>query len=108
MILCHWAPTSRRKRIERMGLMPGSLSRDRLWRPPYVCFANSPSLGWALSGGMRGNEPGEQWDLWMVHDDRLNGYEVLAFDDDPDAIKEVRVYERIYKRDLWYVGSRFS
>lgn len=108
MILYHWSPTSRRKAILRRGFVPGSWSTDRLWKPPYVCFSDSPSLAWALSGGTGRGALHESWDLWMVHSDRLEGYEELPFDDEPDRIKEYRVYHRIYKRDLWYVATRLS
>ena len=105
-LLFHWAPTSRRKGIERLGLVPGSWSRDRVWKPPYVCFSGSPSLAWALSGAIGQTEAITSWDLWQVWSDRLDGYEVLVFDDDPDEVKEFRVYHRIYKRDIWYVATR--
>ena len=42
----------------------------------------------------------------MCDTDRLDGYEVLPFDSNPERIKEYRVYHRIYKRDLWFVGTR--
>lgn len=105
VLLYHWAPIERRPSIQRRGLVPGSRSRDRLWRPPYVCFSDSPSLAWALSGGMPGNR-GTTWDLWMTDTDRLDGYEALFFDDEPERMKEARVYHRVYKRDLWHVGTR--
>jgi hypothetical protein len=105
-LLFHWSPTSRRKAITRRGLVPGSLSTDRLWRPPFVCLSDSPSLAWVLSGDTARGRLVSSWDLWCVWDDRLNGYEVLPFDDEPDRVKEYRVYQRIFKRDLWYVGTR--
>lgn len=105
LLLYHWSPTDRRKSIVRNGLLPGSRSRTFDWRPPYVCFSDSPSLAWALSAGVTGSEH-PSWDLWMVWASCLNGYEVLPFDDEPDRVKEYRVYHRIYKRDLWFVGTR--
>lgn len=107
-LLYHWAPTERRKAIKKRGLVPGSWSTDRLWRPPYVCFADSPSLAWVLSGGTARGREHSSWDLWMVWSDRLNGYEELRFDDEPGKVKEYRVYERVYKRDVWYVATRDS
>lgn len=105
-LLYHWSPTSRRNAINRRGLVPGSMSTDREWRPPYVCLSDSPSLAWALSGAVPRITSHPSWDLWTVWDDCLSGYEVLPFDDEPERIKEYRVYERIFKRDLWYVGTR--
>lgn len=105
-LLFHWSPTSRRKQILRRGLMPGSKSVDGLWKPPYVCFADSPSLAWALSGMTSRGSQVKSWDLWQMWSDVPSRMEELPFDDDPERIKEYRVYERIFKRDLWYVGTR--
>ena len=105
-LLYHWSPTVRRKQIIRRGLVPGSLSTARDWRPPYVCFADSPSLAWALSGDTERGQQIERWDLWVMWSSVVTEIEALPFDDDPEQIKEYRVYERIYKRHLWYVGSR--
>lgn len=101
----HWSPTAVRPRILHSGLLPNQWSRDRLWKPPYVCLAPSPLLGWSLSGGM-GQEPQiESWDLWEVFVGEQKGYEELK-DDRNGRVKEIRVYERIYKRNVYYLGSR--
>jgi len=50
------------------------------------------------------DEPG-MWDLWMVWSNKLEGYETLALGGDHKPT-EYRVYHRIPKRDIWYVGSR--
>jgi hypothetical protein len=99
--LFHWSPTPARASIKRRGLVPGRLSLDRLWRPPYICFADSPSLAWSLSARIHPEIP--QWDLWycwrqVVSYERLGG---RGQDHD-----EYRVYERVYKADLWFVGTR--
>ena len=102
----HWSPSERRGSIERLGLVPGRLSRNRLWRPPYVCLTDSPSLAWGLSGGMdRDADAPRSYDLWQVDLSEVSGYEVLANDVD-GSLKEVRVYERIWKRNVWYVATR--
>ena len=102
--LFHWSPSTRHRSILRRGLEPGKLSTDRLWRPPYVAYAPHPSLAWALSGRFRPEV--ESWDLWQTWTSRIEGgYETL-FDDRDNTIKEFRVYERIPKRDIWYVGTR--
>lgn len=104
--LYHWSPTSRRGQINRRGLVPGSRSVDGLWKPPYVCFADSPSLAWGLSGGMPGrSDEVPSWDLWMMWSDVPSGMEEIPFDE-PGRVREYRVYERIFKRDLWYVATR--
>lgn len=102
-LMFHWSPTTRRKQIIRYGLRPGSLSVDKEWKPPYICLAPSPSLGFALCIEYHPEIP--EWDLWQVWADNLRGRELL-FDDRDRTVKEYRVYERIYKRDIWYVGSR--
>lgn len=102
--LYHWSPTARRKGIEKRGLCPSSRSVDRAWKPPYVCYSDSPSMAWALSGRFHTEVP--EWDLWMTWSNIPAGLEIMPLDGDHDVIKEVRVYERIYKRDLWYVASR--
>jgi hypothetical protein len=102
-LLYHWSPKSRRKSIKKYGLCPGSISRCRKWKPPYVCFSNTPSLAWALSGALDNKE--REWDLWMTWSDIPSGYELLQKTKNQDTA-EYRVYERIYKRDIWYVGTR--
>jgi len=104
VLLYHWSPSSRRNGIERRGLCPSSRSVDGAWKPPYVCYSDSPSMAWALSGLVHEEVPA--WDLWMTWSDVPAGLEIMPLDGDRDVIKEVRVYERIYKRDLWLVGSR--
>lgn len=101
LMLFHWSPTERRKSINRTGLVPGSRSVCGLWRPPYVAFADTPSLAFSLA---RHREV-ESWDLWMTWLSRIASVEQLP-DDRDDTCKEYRVYERIYKRDLWLVGTR--
>lgn len=103
-IFFHWAPTERRRSIVRSGLLPNSHSTDRLWRPPYICLADSPRLAWELSGKMHRGKEHKEWDLWEVWTHEQAGYEQLYFDS--GALKEIRVYERIYKRNVWLVGSR--
>jgi len=95
-LLFHWSLATRRKGIRKYGLCPGKKSRDGLWRPPYVAFSTSPSKAWGLSA-LCGDDYGE-WDLWMTWSNRLQGYEKLP--------GEYRVYHRVMKRNIWYVGSR--
>lgn len=109
--LYHWSPTVRRKQIIRYGLRPAMPSvTSHEWRAPYVCFADSPSWAWALSGNLRRrdqNAPWErEWDLWMTWQDALTEPQVLATPNRPSGIYEVRTEHRVYKRDLWLVGSR--
>lgn len=104
-LLFHWSPTTRRPGILRYGLVPGKRSTCNVWRPPYVCFADSPSWAWALSGALRPDHP--EWDLWQMWSDVPSGYEELpGYGEREGRVHEYRVYERVFKRDLWLVGSR--
>lgn len=109
LLLYHWSPTRRREGIRLHGIRVGVLSTDRLWRPPFSCWADSPSLAWGLSGMMPRAKDEPSWDLWMLWSDRLHGYEALPFDAEnggPERIKEYRVYYDIPSEDLWLVGTR--
>lgn len=100
--LYHWSPVERRASILRHGLKPGQLSRDGEWRPPYVCFSDSPSLGWALSGAF--SDKAGEWDLWMMWSNvpkRLKRRRDLG-----RGPTEYRVFEQVPKRSLWHVGVR--
>ncbi len=108
-LIFHWSPTTRRKQITRRGFIPGSRSTDRLWRPPFICFASNPELGWVLSAGTPRGLAVHSWDLWCVWTESLSGFEEIV-DTYPDTgrayVKEYRVYERVLKRDLWFLGTR--
>lgn len=107
--LYHWAPANRRKQIIRYGLRPSmrstTSSMDGYHKVPYICFADSPSWAWALSGDML-NALKDKWDLWMTWLDRIKEPIVHATPDRPSGLYEVRTEFRVYKRNLWYVGSR--
>lgn len=104
--LFHWSPTSRRGQIERYGFRPSCRSVDGLWRPPYVCFSDRPSLAWGLSGQIHPEI--DSWDLWEVWSDVPSGMESIRTRDTAgrEYVQEYRVYERIYKRDVWFVATR--
>lgn len=110
--LYHWSPVARRKQITRYGFRPSSRSVAGDWKPPYVCFSADPQLAWNLSG--RFHPEVSDWDLWMVwSDDVETGWEIIPFDyidwettDKALVPKEYRIYERIWKRDVWLVATR--
>lgn len=107
----HWSPRERKKQIIRYGLRPHMRptttdSDDR--RIPYVCFADSPSWAWALSGEQRRFPVGTEWDLWMTWLSDIPEPIVHATPDRPSGLYEVRTEHRIYKSKLWYVGSRIK
>lgn len=106
--LYHWSPRARRGQIIRYGLRPmmrpTTSGGDHL-RVPYSCFADTPSWAWTLSGGMRYTPTGE-WDLWMTYLPHITEPQVLATPERPSGLYEVRTEHRLYKRHLWWVGSR--
>ena len=104
-LLFHWSPRARRKQIKRYGLRPNMRSSTSQWRAPYVCFADTPSWAWALSGGMSWTPSGE-WDLWSVWMRDLTALTIQATPDRPSGLYEVRTEDRVFKKNIWYVGSR--
>lgn len=103
----HWSPTERRKRIQRHGFLPGSLSLDGDWRPPHTCFSDEPQLAWILSGKIHPEI--HEWDLWMVFAHDLEHYEQILdtfIDSGRHYVKEYRVYHRIPKRHIHYIATR--
>lgn len=104
-MLYHWAPRPRRRQIERYGLRPGMrVVTSTGMGAPCVCFADSPSWAWLLTLNGRGYDG--EWDLWQTSLDRLTDPIVLPTPDRPSGLYEVRTEHRLYKRDLWWVGSR--
>lgn len=106
----HWAPRTRRKQIQRYGLRPSMRPTTNIqegFKAPYVCFADSPSWAWALSGDQRHSESGE-WDLWMTWLNNLTDPIIRCGADRPSGIYEVRTLHRVYKSKLWFVGSRIK
>ncbi len=107
MIVFHWAPVSRRRSIERAGLKPGSVSRNRQWRPPFISY--SPDPAWALASANSYHEVAEPMDLWQVDLDEapITHSETFSHSPDPHApVVEVRLYERIPARFATRLATR--
>lgn len=102
--LYHWSPRERRNSILKHGLVPNKLSKDKEWRPPYICFSKTPSLAWSLSGMM--SDIYGEWDLWMIWSSLVE-YKTLNYLNSHHTI-EYRIFHRVYKKDVWYVGSRIN
>lgn len=100
--LYHWSPVTRHKGISRYGIVPGKRSVCKVWRPPYVAFGLDPLSAWQMSGAIHPEIP--EWDLWAVHTEILEGFEMIPYDD--GSPREIRVYDPIPGRDLFYVGAR--
>lgn len=110
LVLYHWSPTTNRRSIERLGLTPGRKTLQGDWRPPYIALSDEPRLAWFLSGRMYPEIP--SWDLWMVYNEFQDSYEHMEIITDTypttgrTFVKEYRIYERIYKRDVNYIATR--
>lgn len=80
------------------------------WRPPHICFSDEPRLAWILSGFMHSEEI-KEWDLWMVFSYDAEEWEAIIdtfHDTGRKYVKEYRVYHRIFKKDVHYIGSRMG
>lgn len=106
-VLFHWSPAARRKQILRYGLRPGCRVTTSSARFDVVCFGDSPSWSWALSGEQR-NSPSGQWDLWQTSLDLLANPTIIPGETRSSGIHEVRTQVRVPKSKLWYVASRFK
>lgn len=109
--LFHWSPTARRKQILRYGLRPAmrvtTHPDPEVRRWPNICFADTPAWAWALSGAQR-SAPSGSWDLWQTWANRLTEPMASVDSSDYGGIHEVRTEHRVYKRDLWFVGTRIK
>ena len=102
-LLYHWSPSRNRKSILKRGLMPGHRSHTKGFVAPYISFSGSPSMAWALLPVDRKG----RWDLWMVwshyahkmsrRNDLQNGR---------GNPTEYRVFHKIARGQIWFVGSR--
>lgn len=107
MSLYHWTPTKNRNGIIRRGLLPHrrpTTHASTSWRAPYVCFGDTVAWAWALSGGQR-SAPDGSWDLWETRISDLTDPIILPVDH-VNGIHEIRTEHRVFKRHLWYVGTR--
>lgn len=95
----HWSPTSRRKGIQRRGLVPGSRSRCGQWRPPFVALSRDPAYGIASTDAQ--TPVTESMDLWQID---LTDVDVPR--EEFDWHDEMRFYEPIPKRFLTLLGTR--
>jgi len=121
--LYHWSPRDRLNSIKRYGLLPGKRNiRGPVWHGNEtnpnidnnedigegeflqrgICFAPDPATAWDLSHRIF-DVPGT-YDLWQVVLEESDEVHIL-----PQwgaRIWEVRVFNRIYKRRLIWVGER--
>lgn len=104
-ILYHWSPSSRRKSIQRHGLVVGSRHavHSKGWRATYLCLSDSPSFGWAYSADT--SHVSGKWDLWMVWSTQVRDL-CYRHDHRGQLPAEYRTSHGIAKKHLWLVGSR--
>lgn len=105
-ILYHWSPRERRDGISKEGLLVGKehVAHTAGWVANYLCFSNSPSHGWALSGDFCAR-PG-LWDLWMIWSGQLEGPIYRRGDHGGLNPAEFRYFRDIPPGKLWRVGER--
>jgi hypothetical protein len=101
-VLNHWAPSKHADAIRREGLKIGKISRDGVWRAPYICFSDSAELAWQLSAAMQDEH--EAWTLFMVWSDACHG--LTQRDDMPGRPSEFRVSHDISPELLWCGSTR--
>ena len=106
-ILYHWSPRSRRKSIQRNGLIVGSRHaiHSKGWKATYLCFSDSPSFGWAYSADT--SHKREEWDLWMVWSTNLKSL-FYRFDHHGQMPAEYRTKHNVAKKHMWLVASRMN
>ncbi len=103
----HWAPASCRNSILRRGLQPGSLSRNRKARWPFVSLSSDARFAYDSANSYQPiTEPMDLWtvDLFAALGER-DYFESLQHNTDNDTA-EVRVYTRIPARHIWLAGTR--
>lgn len=106
-ILYHWAPVSRRQRIQRQGLVIGRrcVVHSPGWTPTYLCFSDSPSFAWSHSAAVTSLR--REWDLWMCWSHHLPGGVFYRKDHVGQQPAELRTFENVPAGKLWRVGSRW-
>lgn len=117
--LFHWSPRSRLPSIKRLGLVPGKRNlggptfnwnedgeEDRRmgeFRHRAVCFGTTPHMAWSYTHHAY-RDVGGTFDLWEVY--LQDGDEVYVLPQWGPLIREVRIYNRIKKSRLIWVGER--
>lgn len=119
----HWSPRARLASIKRYGLLPGKRNiTGPFWHGNQtnqnidgnedigegeflqrgICFSPDPATAWAYSHDIF-RVPG-MYDLWQVELEPSDEVHILP--QWGSRIVEVRVFNRIYKRRLTWVGER--
>lgn len=96
-VLYHWSPRRNRARILKHGLRPHELSVDRDWRPPYICFADTPFMGLNLCLKFRAGSIIDLYEVW------LSGYPLYRR---RDFGREYRVRVPVDRRRIRLIASR--
>lgn len=100
-LLYHWSPSERREKIKRRGLRLACSPVTHSQRYQYLCWSDSPSLAWALSGTH--SEVEGEWDLWMAWSDWIGRIKRRT---DLGHPTEWRSFENVPKSKIWLVGTR--
>jgi hypothetical protein len=108
--LYHWSPRTRLNSIKRLGLVPKKSpvlltegeGEDDGFRQGGVCFSLDPATAWAYSHAVF-KVPGtyDLWQVWLESSDEVHILPMWG-----DRIIEVRVFNRIRKARLHWIGER--
>lgn len=74
--LYHWSPSSRRKKILKDGLkvsqkVSGENRGLGEWRPPYICFSNSPARAYSMLIHIPKGTPIDLYEVWPSNDHKI-------------------------------------
>lgn len=115
--LYHWSPRARFKNINRNGLRldhrAGATTSSEMCVTTIgdgetrrvLCFGTSAIEAWSLSAELN-YTPAGMWDLWsfFIHETD----EVLALPMWGNRLSEIRLFNPVPRKRLWYVGERES
>jgi hypothetical protein len=101
--LYHWAPLSRLKSIRRHGLRIGSLTLSREWRPPWLCFSDSPARALMLCTHI---PVGTVLVLFEVFPQLRHRVYRVCRDRARKLIPEWRIYDNVSPSRIFRIASR--
>lgn len=99
----HWSPRWRLSGIKRTGLEPGKRNiHSSEFRQPAVCTSADPVIAWNYSHGAWKSKG--TFDLWQFYLEPTDEVEIRNIWG--DRLLEIRIYNRIKKARLIWIGER--